>query len=251
MSGYGNYGGFGEYESKAEKLAKSKRKIGALKKKNPNIEPILIEGRLLAKTWWGKAWNTNLEKYSDLSNRLERGRSYVRNGSIIDLQVQAGYITAQIMGSGSSTYQCRIDITPLPKKTWEIIKKKSLGNINSIGELLGGKFPEEMQELFVAKKAGLFPASSEITKSCDCPDYASLCKHLAATLYGVGARFDHKPELIFTLRGIDSSELVTAVVEGHRNDLISRAQQADKKRQLKLKDAQLSKLFGIDFEMPD
>ncbi|EDM28293.1 zinc finger, SWIM-type [Lentisphaera araneosa HTCC2155] len=251
MSRYGNYGGFGEYESKAQKLAKSKKKIAALKKKNPDIEPILIEGRLLARTWWGKAWNANLEKYSDLSNRLERGRSYVRNGSILDLQIHAGYITAQIMGSGSSIYKCRVDISPLSEKTWQIIKKQSSGSIASIGELLSGKFPKEMQELFAAKSDGLFPASSEIKKSCDCPDYASLCKHLAATLYGIGARFDHKPELIFTLRGIDSSELVSAVVESHKDDLISRAKKANKERQLKLKDKQLSKLFDIDFEMPD
>jgi uncharacterized Zn finger protein len=251
MSRYGNYGGYGEYESKAQKLAKSNKKIAALKKKNPDIEPILIEGRLLAKSWWGKAWNTNLEKYSDISNRLERGRSYVRNGSILDLQIHQGYISSQIMGSGSSIYKCRVDISPLSKRTWNKIKQQSLGSINSASELLAGKFPKELQELFAAKNTGLFPASCEIEKSCDCPDYASLCKHLAATLYGIGARFDHKPELIFTLRGIDSSELVSAVVEGHRDDLISRAQQADKKRQLKLKDIQLSKLFGIDFEMPD
>lgn len=244
---YNRYGGFGEYESKAQKLAKAKRQVAALRSENPDLAPIHIEGRLLARTWWGKAWNANLERYSDLNNRLERGRAYVRNGSILDLQINVGRVTAQIMGSGSSIYQCTIKIDKLSPQKWQAIKDKAAGSIPSIAELLAGKLPEEMLKLFTSKKEGLFPASSEIKKSCNCPDYASLCKHLAATLYGIGARFDHKPELIFTLRGLDPAKLVSSVIKSHKDDLINRALRADQKRQLKLKDNELAALFEIDF----
>ena len=250
MSRYG-YGGFGPSESKGDKLAKSKKKIAALRKKNKDVSPILVEGRLLAKSWWGKSWNANLEKYSDISYRLERGRAYTRNGSILDLKISKGKVTALLMGSGTSVYNCDIDIKKISPKSWQLIKKQCDGSISSIPELLAGKFPKELQDLFSGKGSGLFPASDEMEKSCDCPDYALLCKHLAATLYGIGARLDEKPELIFTLRGIDSSDLISSVIESHKDDLISRAKRASKKRQLKLKDKQLANLFGIDFEMPD
>jgi len=249
MSRYG-YGGFSPQESKGQKLAKSKKKIAALRKKNKDVSPVLVEGRSLAKNWWGKSWNANLEKYSDLNNRLERGRAYVRNGSILDLKISKGVITALLMGSGSSVYNCRIDINELSNKSWESIKKHCLGSISSIPELLAGKFPTKLQELLSAKGEGLFPSSKEIKKSCDCPDYASLCKHLAATLYGIGARLDEKPELMFTLRGVECSELISAVIDSHKDDLISRALRANKNRHLKLQDKQLSTLFNIDFEMP-
>jgi DNA-binding transcriptional regulator YiaG len=63
-------------------------------------------------------------------------------------------------------------------------------------------------EVVVDRKNGLFPLPGEMKFDCDCPDWAGMCKHVAAVLYGVGARLDHAPEMLFTLRGVNHEELV-------------------------------------------
>jgi uncharacterized Zn finger protein len=249
MGRYGYYG-FAPYESVAEKKAKAKKKIAQLEKKNKDIAPVEIEGRTIAKNWWGKAWNHNLESYADFKNRLSRGRSYVTHGCVIDLQISKGIITAMVMGSGSSIYNCKIKIDPVTKKKWSTIKKMVSGKIGSLTELLAGKFPEELNVALSAKDKGLFPAPQEFHPSCDCPDSARFCKHLAAVIYGVGNRLDSRPELLFSLRGVDSKELIAEIITEHKDNLLAKAAKVKSKRKMNLTDKKLSGLFGIKFSIP-
>lgn len=184
----------------AEQKAKSERKKGRV------LLPVNITGRAIATTFWGKAWCKHLEKFSDFSNRLPRGRNYARNGSVIDLQIDTGKITAMV--SGSYTYHIIINIDPIAKKQWNALKSQCVGSIDSALELLQGKLSNSVMQTMCNRNEGLFPTPKEIRLSCDCPDWADLCKHLAAVLYGVGARLDQSPELLFLLRGVDYQELV-------------------------------------------
>jgi uncharacterized Zn finger protein len=197
---------FRPYVSAAKRRANAAQEVAKLAKKGQVLSPIKLAGRKIASTFWGKAWCDNLESYSDFANRLPRGRSYVRNGSVVDLQIESGNVTALV--SGSKLYKIRINITPLPAKTWESIRRECAGKIGSLVELLQGKLSDSVMQIVTRRSSGLFPAPAEIKLDCSCPDYADMCKHVAAALYAVGSRLDEKPELLFTLRQVDHLELV-------------------------------------------
>ncbi len=241
------YCGFAPYESVYEKKEKAKKKIAALLKKGKKISPVEIEGRVIANSWWGKSWNKNLEFYADFRNRLSRGRSYVTHGCVIDLQISKGSIHAQVMGSGTSIYTCIINIDPLNPKQWAKIKTMVSGKIGALKDLLAGKFPKELELILTDQKHGLFPMPDEFNPQCNCPDGSYICKHLAAVIYGIGNRLDLVPELLFTLRGIDSHELISKVVTEQKDSLIAKAKKVKSKRIIKLKTSELSDLFDIDF----
>src|SRR5262249_32793226 len=143
---------------------------------------------------------------------LPRGRTYVRNGSVIDLQITPGQITALV--SGSEIYEVEITIDALADREWRAIKAKCSGQIGSIVELLQGELSKEVIGIVTAKGQGLFPRPKEIEMSCSCPDWAGMCKHIAAVMYGIGARLDHQPELFFLLRKVDHLELIEEAVSG-------------------------------------
>ncbi len=236
---------FAPYVTVAEKRAKAKKKLKALKKKNPGIRPVVIEGRTIAGTWWGKAWNTNLESYADYSNRIGRGRSYVRHNAVLDLQIKSGLIESLVQGTNSRPYKIRIKIKTLKKDIWKNIKKACQGEFDSLQELLNGKFPKSLSNIFTDKKSGLFPAPGEISFDCSCPDWADMCKHIAATLYGIGARLDSEPELFFTLRDVKMKDLVSGAVKEQTTDLLRKARQKSSKV---MDESDLSGIFGIDME---
>ncbi|HBG15464.1 MAG TPA: hypothetical protein DDW93_01675 [Firmicutes bacterium] len=240
-----SYDEYPEYISVAERKRKAQIAVEKLKQKDPEIEPVLIEGRKLVTTWWGKAWNDNLERYSDYENRIGRGRSYVRHGAVLDLKIKRGKIKALVKGSRAKPYKVEIEIRPLEDEIWKKIKKSSEGKIDSLQELLAGKFPKALSELFTTKGSGLFPAPTEISFDCSCPDWAALCKHVAAVLYGVGARLDHDPSLFFTLRGVKVEELITDVIQGKTKAMLGKAQV--KSRRI-LEDADITAIFGVEVE---
>ncbi len=201
---------FKTYVPVAQRRAQAAREVAKRLKKGQTVAPVRIEGRAIATTFWGEAWCTNLEGYSDYDNRLPRGRTYVRNGSVIDLKVEKGRITALV--SGSSLYTIRIDITPLAKAHWLALKKQCAGQIGSLVELLQGKLSQGVMARVTDRDRGLFPKPREIQMRCSCPDWAGMCKHLAAVLYGVGNRLDSSPELLFLLRGVDHTELIEQAI---------------------------------------
>ena len=203
--------GWKPYVSVAQRRAKAERHAAQLKKKGQTLSPVIAE-RVIAKTFWGKAWCDNLERYSDYANRLPRGRTYVRNGSVIDLHIAEGKVSAQVMGS--ELYKITVDITAVPKKQWQDIGADCAGTIDSLVELLQGRLSKGVMERICQPGKGLFPSPKEITFDCSCPDWASMCKHVAAVFYGVGARLDQQPELLFTLRKVDAKELVARASVG-------------------------------------
>lgn len=228
------------YVPVATRRRRAAQKVAKMKKAGRTVSPIEIAGRKIATTFWGDAWCKNLEAYSDYANRLPRGRTYVRNGSVIDLQIDAGRVRALV--SGSDLYRVDIGIRPLSKKRWSGVKRQCAGQIGSLVELLQGSVSKSVMEIVTREGEGLFPSPREITLSCSCPDWAIMCKHVAASLYGVGARLDHEPELLFTLRGADPSEMVETAI-----DQPTASSRARKGRVLATDE--LSSVFGIDIDM--
>jgi len=200
------YGYYPPYIPVAERQRRAKNKLKQLAKKGEEITPVTIEGRKIAKNFWGEAWCENLERYSDYASRLPRGRSYVRNGSVVDLKIAAGEVTAQV--AGSELYRITITIAPVKREAWRSICRDCAGTVSSLVELLQGRLAKGVMERVCRKGDGLFPAPKDINLSCSCPDWATMCKHVAATLYGVAVRLDERPELLFLLRGVDRSELI-------------------------------------------
>jgi uncharacterized Zn finger protein len=192
----------------AERRRQAERKLAKLKKQGQAVAPVRIEGRTIASSFWGKSWCTNLERYSDYETRLPRGRSYVRNGSVLDLQISKGKVEAMV--AGSSLYKIKITIAPVTPARWKAICRDCAGAVDSLVELLQGRLSKAVMERVCREGDGLFPMPGEIKLSCSCPDWADMCKHVAAALYGAGARLDEKPQLLFVLRGVDESELLAA-----------------------------------------
>jgi uncharacterized Zn finger protein len=200
------YYGFKPYVSVEARRAQAARELTKLKKKGRQTSPVVISGRTIAETFWGEAWCDNLERYSDFANRLPRGRSYVRNGSVVDLQVAPGSVTALV--SGSTMYDVKVTVAPVPRTRWSAICKDCAGAIDSLVELLQGRVSKGVMTRLCEETTGLFPSPKEIIFTCSCPDWASMCKHVAAVLYGIGARLDRQPELLFTLRKVDQQDLI-------------------------------------------
>lgn len=212
----GWYYDYKPYVPVAQRRAQAAREVAKLKQKGRTIIPVVIEGRTIASTFWGKAWCANLESYGDFANRLPRGRTYVRNGSVVNLTIEKGRIEALV--SGSELYEIEIEIAPAPEARWLALKQQSAGQIGSLVELLQGKLSKGVMELMTQRDNGLFPAPDEITMRCSCPDYAGMCKHLAAVLYGVGNRLDSSPDLLFLLRGVDHMELIEEAIPAAPQD---------------------------------
>lgn len=234
---------FEPYVSVAEKKERAQRKLTQLRKKNPGIQPIVVEGRKLAKTWWGKAWNENLERYADYSNRIGRGRSYVRQGAVLDLKITAGSVKALVQGRQASPYRVDIQIKPLAQEKWEKVITACQGEFASLQPLLNGEFPKALGEIFTERGKGLFPAPSEISFDCSCPDWAGMCKHVAAVLYGVGSRLDESPALFFTLRNLKIDDLVSQTLKTKKQNLLEKSR---RKSARVIDDSDLGKLFGVE-----
>src|SRR5215471_17639852 len=194
------------YVSVADKRRRAEREVAKLKKRGQAIAPVRIEGRKIAKSFWGQSWCTNLERYSDFENRLPRGRAYVRNGSVVDLQIAKGEVAAMV--AGSELYKVKVTVAPVTRSGWKSICRDCAGTVDSLIELLQGRLAKAVMDRVCRKGDGLFPSPGEIKLSCSCPDWADMCKHVAAALYGIGARLDEKPQLLFVLRGVDENELV-------------------------------------------
>lgn len=234
-----SYWGFRPYVSVAERRSNAARNI--VKQLGKGVPPAPIEkfsGSKLAKTFWGQAWCENLESYSDFENRLDRGKTYTRNGSIVHLEIGEGKVTAFI--AGSDLYRVDVTLEALDEARWVAFKKRCGGKIATLLDLLQGKVADAVLEEITDRKTGLFPSSEEIRFECSCPDYAMMCKHVAATLYGVGVRLDSAPELFFAMRGVDHEEIIDgASVEQLDEDLPD--------HDSVLASGDLSDIFGIEF----
>jgi uncharacterized Zn finger protein len=236
----GWYYGWKPYVPVAVRRARASRKMEALKKKGVDVQPVKIDGRKIAKTFWGEAWCNHLEAFSDFANRLPRGRSYVRNGSVCHLAISKGKIEAKV--AGSALYTVKAAIKTLPPKKWKDIKGRCGGQVGSLLELLQGRLSDHVMGVVTDRQQGLFPLPGEMSFQCSCPDWAKMCKHVAAVLYGIGARLDTKPELLFTLRGVNHEELIAADAE----KAVAAATTRGKSKRLAA--AEISDVFGIDLD---
>ncbi|HVA50848.1 MAG TPA: SWIM zinc finger family protein [Pirellulales bacterium] len=235
------YYGWKPYVPVARRRANAARAAKQLsKKRGRELQPITIDGRKIARTFWGEAWCDSLENHSDFENRLPRGRTYVRNGSVIDLDIARGHIDALV--SGSEIYTVKVEITGLEPAHWKQLKSECSESIDSLLDLLAGRFSDGVMRRLTDPERGLFPQPKEIKMSCSCPDWAVLCKHAAAVLYGVGARLDQEPQLLFLLRGVDHAELVSeAVSDGNLESALSGSGDA-------LAGEDLGAMFGIELD---
>jgi len=235
---YYDYDDFKDYVSVAERRAMAARELAKLRKKGRELSPVVIEGRTIADTFWGEAWCKILERYSGFANRLPRGRSYVRNGSVVDLQIAPGTVTALV--SGTTMYEVKLTVSPVSRAQWTNICRDCSGAIDSVVELLQGRLSKGVMTRLCVEGTGLFPSPKELVFTCSCPDWASMCKHVAAVLYGIGARLDRQPELLFTLRRVDQQDLIAKA----GSDL-ARTRTVPAKAKVLASD-NLSDLFGID-----
>ena len=232
------YDGWVPYVPVAERRRRAARELAKLARKGQPVSPVVIAGRAITTTFWGKAWGDNLESYRDLANRLSRGRTYVRNGSVLDLQIAPSEVAAMV--SGTSLYRVKVQIDPLPRARWQSICKDCAGSIDSLVELLQGRLSQRVMQRICHQGLGLFPDPQQIRFDCSCPDYASMCKHVAAVLYGVGARLDHQPELLFRLRAVDERDLLAGI-----DQAFPKATAATGTAKV-LKSDDLSAIFGLD-----
>jgi len=224
--------------SMAGRQQQAKRELAALKKRGKAVAPVTIQGRAIATSFWGQSWCANLERYSDYANRLPRGRSYVRNGCVIDLQIAKGEVAAMV--SGSDLYTVKATIKTVAGQHWRAICRDCAGGVDSLVELLQGRLAKAVMDRVCREGDGLFPAPKEIELSCSCPDWADMCKHVAAVLYGVGARLDHEPRLLFVLRGVDETELIA-----HAGQDLSFTQSTAAAAKV-LDDGDVAALFGLE-----
>lgn len=243
MSWYGNdYGDWAPYVPVAQRKANAAKHAAAVAKKHKrSVAPVTIAGKKISNSFWGQAWCDNLERYSDFANRLPRGRTYVRNGSVVDLQIQRGQVTAIV--AGSEVYDVTISIKTLEKSSWTRIKEDCSRAIDSLLDLLRGKFDQGVMQRLTEKDKGLFPKPREIEMDCSCPDSAGVCKHIAAVMYGVGARLDDSPEMLFMLRDVDHLDLISqaATADNLEQSLTGTSDGA-------LAGSDLGELFGIELD---
>jgi uncharacterized Zn finger protein len=238
-----DYYGWKRYVPAATRRRQATRALAGLKKQGHEASPVVIDGRRITSTFWGKAWCENLERYSDFRNRLPRGRTYVRNGSVIDLQVAQGAVTSLV--SGSDIYKVRIVVAAVPQTRWRGICRDCTGAIDSVVELLQGRLSTSVMARICEPKTGLFPAPKEISFRCSCPDWARMCKHVAAVLYGIGARLDERPELLFLLRRVNEQDLIAKADTGFQPG-------SGRPAPAKILDiGNLSEIFGIDIAMSE
>jgi len=241
------WGGFAPYVPVAQRRADAEKQRAKLLKKGETLQPVTLAGFAIAAKWWGKAWCKNLERYADFSNRIGRGRSYVRNGMVLDLRIAPGAVTALVQGSRAQPYKVNVKVALLSVPARAQVEAACRGQLGSLSDLLAGQFPKALEALFTTEGTGLFPAPADITFDCSCPDWASMCKHVAAALYGIGARFDEDPGLFFSLRGLDPQQLIGGVVQQHTDELLAKAKRTSTKV---LADTDLGAVFGIEMATP-
>jgi uncharacterized Zn finger protein len=235
-------GEYPRYVPAAERRRRLARALRELVRRGVCPEPVRVDGRRIATTFWGRAWCDHIESHADLATRLPRGRTYLRTGAVLDLRITTGEVRALVCGADE--YDTRVRIAPLPRERWDAVRRACTGRIANLVDLLAGKLSDAVMEVLSEREDGLFPRTDELHMSCSCPDDAWLCKHLAAVLYGIGARLDAAPELLFVLRGVDAEELVSAA--GHAASAVAAA--GTQAAGPAFRTDELAEIFGIELE---
>jgi uncharacterized Zn finger protein len=163
-------------------------------------------------TWWGQRWIAALEALGAVyANRLPRGRTYARRGTVHDLAVAPGRVTARVAGSRPQPYRVTLQLPVFDDATWDAIVVALAGRVRHAAELLDGRMPEDVDEVLAACGVSLFPSARELATRCSCPDVANPCKHVAAVHYVLAQTFDADPFLLPALRGRDRQALLAGL----------------------------------------
>lgn len=166
------------------------------------------------KNWWATRWIEAVERVMD-AGRLRRGRSYARAGQVLAVEESAGGVTARVQGSRRTPYKVTIEVKPLSDAQWTAVFSALSERAIFTAELLNGQMPQNIEEAFAAAGVSLFPGRGELTAGCSCPDWASVCKHIAAAQYILAERFDDDPFLLFRLRGRTQEQALAALRAQH------------------------------------
>lgn len=178
--------------------------------------PIPVEGGLttrsrrgaIGETWWSKRFLAALES-TLVGGRLGRGKSYARQGQVIDLTVGAGVIEARVQGTRSTPYRVRLAMPAATDRQWDRVTSALAGQAGHAARLLAGELPHEVEEVFAAEGVPLFPSPAHrLATDCTCPDWANPCKHVAAVCYLVAEAFDRDPFAVLAWRGRDRDALL-------------------------------------------
>ncbi|MEO5333494.1 MAG: MucR family transcriptional regulator [Magnetococcus sp. YQC-5] len=187
--------------------------------KFPKSAPRAVQGGIRAESkrgvfgssWWGKRWNDVLNGFN-IGARLNRGRTYARQGQVISIDIDKGVVTSEVQGSRAKPYAIRIQVKTIPETEWKKIITAMAGEARFLAKLLAGEMPEEIEDVFRQVGVALFPnQAKDLVTDCSCPDWSNPCKHIAAVYLLLGEVFDKEPFLIFKLRGMERSELLTAL----------------------------------------
>ena len=233
--------GYYSQPTTSELKRKSEASRKSAEKKGKALKPVVIQGRGIANSWWGRAWCANLEQYADFESRLGRGKRYVKTGAVIDLKIEKGKILAKVQGTRKTPYKVEIRISPLSEERCQEVIRKCGQRVENLEKLLAGDFPMELKELFT-KQDGLFPTPREISFACSCPDWALMCKHVAAALYGIGARLDENPSLFFELRGIEVGRFIDVAIANRVEAMLRNARRVSARM---IRDDEIRELFGV------
>jgi uncharacterized Zn finger protein len=229
--------------SVADLQAKAAKQLEKLKKQGKNPTPVEIAGRNIANTFIGKAWCENLESYRDSRACIDRGRSYVRNGAVVDMQIKKNKVHALVVGS--ALYKVELEFEAIAETRWTKLIRECAGKTSML-DLLQGELPQEIAEILCQRPGGICPTAGELDFQCTCPDagWDDVCKHVAAVMYGIGHLIDSTPELIFSIRGVAQQELVQKASTASLSERL-----LPKEKRLSQDD--LSGIFGIDLELAD
>jgi len=166
-----------------------------------------------ANRWWAKRWIGTLERFN-IGARLGRGRSYARQGQVLDIEIASGEVKARVQGSEREPYRVSIKLKPLSAADWQKLTEAMTEEARFSAKLLAGEMPEDIEQVFAAEGLSLFPRThGDLATDCSCPDYSNPCKHIAAVYYLLGEAFDNDPFLMFRLRGMERDALLAQLGE--------------------------------------
>ncbi|SKA78073.1 Uncharacterized conserved protein, contains Zn finger domain [Prosthecobacter debontii] len=227
-------------EEREENQERVQREIAKRRARGESLTPLAAPkgSKKLCQTFWAQAWCRHLERYSHYEARLPAGRSYLRNGQVLDLVIEPGTLSAVV--AGEHLEDTLIHIRPLDAAHWQELVQAAQGQVNSLLDLLTGNLGDGLLKILTEPETGLFPQPKEIRFDCSCPDHADLCKHSAAVLYGVAVLLDTQPDLLFTLRGVNQADLLPAAGAASAETLSPNSGAGE------LQGTDLSALFGID-----
>ena len=169
-------------------------------------------------SWWARRWIAVLEGFS-IGGRLQRGRSYARRGQVLNVDIEAGHVTASVQGSRSTPYRVTVKVKPLAADDWQKLAIRLASQAIFAAKLLAGEMPEDIEKAFTSAGLSLFPERlRDLETTCSCPDWSNPCKHVAAVYYLLGEEFDRDPFLIFKLRGMSREHLLHSIGAAGQSD---------------------------------